>query len=1176
MLQLTYSNRTEILLTRLADRIREEWARGDGAGRWDPSLVVVPNPHMKAYVRAGLSRELGVATNLRFLYLNGLWRELLRSDTYQVLGSDLLRIGTLQALHDRSFLDQPELAPVRHYLQGDANGLRTVQLATELARLFEEYQYSRPGWIRKWREGKGANVPESPTEVWQRMVWLRAVSHLDASGMTHLTLDEALQRSVLTTARLPRIIHAFGLSHVAQVYHEVYTKVGQLPDTELHIYALNPCAEFWEDLVTERERGVHRPTRSEARIGSLQGLEDLEVRLEAEAGDLYQLCLEGPEALRRWGRPGRENIRLLNEVSGCDFQSAFELPAEKTLLEKIQADILLFQEPSEARGAHPDDSVRFIAAPSPRREAEIVATEIWQLMAAYEKTDAPLGFSDIAVIVPSAEQEAYLAHLQAAFEQTHRIPWVQSDGAGSVMRQMLEAAELLLELPTSGMTRAALLRVLSCPAVARRFGDIDPGTWARWCETLGIVRGADRKSWEGTYLDQDALNWDQGFKRLALGAFMADGSELSDSPASYAVHAAADEASAGFFITLCRSLIRDAEDLAIGKMDLGDWVDRLSSYFTKWLEAEDEAAVKALERMRTYLDRLLEGVPEGLETPEIGFAAIRFLALQSLGSLRSEHPVSLTRGVVVSSYTPMRAIPFRVVFLMGLGEGVFPTRDQRSALDLRANLRQPGDVSQTEKEKYLFLETLLSTREHLILSHVAMDELSGEKQDPSGLYKEFRGLVSRYLPDELEPSTNGDPLLESHPLRRFDPVYFPEWFASEAPNGTGLRNYSPVAQSEARALWLRSQLAAGEPFVLPSSLGDLPAPSQTRALLESWLGSPGSGRIKPPEAILRISLSDLRTWLECPLTGAAAVRLGLRREELEDRTLIEDECFESDFLEGWKLQREVVMRVFRKKEDPETVYTELLKKLQARAEAPFGVFAESEKAKNMGLIEAWSTALQAEPGRPEIWRFGARSSAASGVDHAEPALELSVRIDGRVQRVSLTGELRPQWAGSLFLEEGEPPSASGMNKLRKKALQAYLEHVVLTWVDPRHREHAARFIFHKPKKDAFEKTLTFRPMTQEQAREQLESWVHDLLTGNHAVLMPIEAVLNDWPELSRDSILEFVEGELGNGMRTGGFTTLRGPVPEPLRYEPPDDPAGLAQARYGDFLEQVFSSAEVE
>lgn len=202
-----------------------------------------------------------------------------------------------------------------------------------------------------------------------------------------------------------------------------------------------------------------------------------------------------------------------------------------------------------------------------------------------------------------------------------------------------------------------------------------------------------------------------------------------------------------------------------------------------------------------------------------------------------------------------------------------------------------------------------------------------------------------------------------------------------------------------------------------------------------------------------------------------------------------------------------------------------------------------------------------------------------------PPLSLVVQLGDRPQRIELTGELRPQWGGSLFLESGKPPTDSGLASLRKKALGAYLEHVVLAWKDPAHQGHGARFVFQQAKKDGRganapmvqEKILPFRPMTPDLAQKTLERWVLDLLTGNHNVLLPIEAVLAGWAadDLTPDSIRQFVEEAVEQAKPgRGGFSTLRGPVPEPTRYEPPADPWEIAQERYGDFLEQILPTVE--
>ncbi len=980
----------------------------------------------------------------------------------------------------------------------------------------------------------------------------------------HLTLLEWVRGSGFDGVKLPPAIHAFGLTHVAQAYQQIFQAFAPLPDTTLHLYALNPCGEFWEDLDTGRNRlWTGLPTRASARAGAP----------EEAPGDPYRLAEDGPLALRLWGRPGREKIRLLNEVSACDFTSAFELPDASTLLGRMQRDILLYREPDGEGGAAPDDSVRCLACPSPRREAEAVASEIWRLMERHAPGERPLHFSEIAVVVPPGEAQAYGAHLQAAFHDARQIPLVQGAGAFPILAETLEAVELLLALPTSGLTRAAVLRALLHPALRRRTGDLDTGAWERWTEEFGIIRGADRADWAGTYLAEDALNWDQGLKRLALGAFMTEGAGFQVGDDTYRVNGAREEGPAAAFIAEARGLCEDARDLAGRSAEPRAWIRRLFAYLEKWLSVDEgdeaEAVQNALDRIRRHLDRTFEGVPPALVLPRMDFIAVRHLALEALERLRDEQPANLARGVVVTSYAAMRAIPFRAIFLMGLGEGSFPTRNPRNALDLRGESRRPGDVSQTEKEAYLFLEMLLSARDHLVLSYVALDELSGEAFEPSGLFKAFRELLGAYLPPHGAPAGKQDPFLEVHPLRRFDPAYFPGWF----PGDGGLRTCSESAEKEARALWLGLR-ARARGAALPSRVGDLRV--SDAPALRAALDTPGVPGDPGGETVIQVSLSDLRTFLECPLTGAAAVRLGLRRRDLADRAAVEDEPFESDDLETWTLRREVALAALAGGEAPAAAYDRCLRRLQSEGAAPFGVFAEAERAGDLQVIERWVTHLQGDAARPETWRLGGNRAGTEGIDNPRGPLALQVRVGGQERTVELTGDLRVQLGGSLFLETGKRPSASALGKVRKKALAAFVDHHVLACVDPAHGNHRARFVYEFAVGGEREFTYRFPALSPEQARERLRAWLEDLLNGDHAMLLPIEAVLRAWPDrLTPGSILEFVDESL-NGSVVTPFSTVRGPVPDAAGYPPPADPKAIMDARLKDYLDLVCGVAGEE
>ena len=96
----------------------------------------------------------------------------------------------------------------------------------------------------------------------------------------------------------------------------------------------------------------------------------------------------------------------------------------------------------------------------------------------------------------------------------------------------------------------------------------------------------------------------------------------------------------------------------------------------------------------------------------------------------------------------MRSLPFRVVFLCGLGEGRFPAVDGPNPLDLTLASRQAGDVSPRERDKYLFLETLVCARERLYLSYVARDAQTGDELAPSTVVHELMRHLHRGRTDD--------------------------------------------------------------------------------------------------------------------------------------------------------------------------------------------------------------------------------------------------------------------------------------------------------------------------------------------------------------------------------------------------------------------------------------------
>src|SRR5208283_778534 len=594
MIRLHYSNRLENLVAPLANAVAEAQRRAP----LEPVSIVVPNRVVEQFVRYRLSESIGIAANLKFPFLRSYLAELLQTTdkNLKILDADELQLVLFECLRSPSHREDANLKPVRDYIQAGSKTdadveLRTLLLAAQLARLFREYSISRRRMIRRWRAAGRSDVDAmSETERWQRHLWQ---SIFDSHGRVHeqwlsergtrlMMLPDAFEASdgrQLKSA-LPETVHLFGSSYAGNAYAEIFARLGALGD--IRIYALNPCREFWEDVDTSRRGALVAWAHRQDKVG-----EKL-----AESEDPFALNdSSDPTALRLWGRPGREYIRLLNELSQCDFAPLFSDPVSgetATLLEALQQSILdREQQPADAddnKGQPFEARIRFLACPGIRRAAEIAANEIWSIVRDNEKlaangAAARIRFHEIAVLIPDALVDDYVAHIESVFRKQHQIPidLVSRSIAGA--SRVAEAVELLLALPSGRFSRAEMIRLLTHSALNGET-NIDVERWPRWSEALGIFFGADDDDLKDTYIPRGLYHWDQAIKRLALGTMMTG--QRGGNPEFYETGAtgpsylpfevAQDELeTAARFMRGARSLIADALSMRNARLTPRQW-----------------------------------------------------------------------------------------------------------------------------------------------------------------------------------------------------------------------------------------------------------------------------------------------------------------------------------------------------------------------------------------------------------------------------------------------------------------------------------------------------------------------------------------------------------------------------------------------------------------------------
>jgi exodeoxyribonuclease V gamma subunit len=138
----------------------------------------------------------------------------------------------------------------------------------------------------------------------------------------------------------------------------------------------------------------------------------------------------------------------------------------------------------------------------------------------------------------------------------------------------------------------------------------------------------------------------------------------------------------------------------------------------------------------------------------------------------SLHQRFLSGRVNFCTLMPMRAIPFRLICLLGMNDGDYPRNQQAHSFDLMSHRGQyrPGDRSRRQDDQYLFLEALLSARQQLYISWVGRSIRDNSERPPSVLVSQLREVLAQGWTIKDHPDLLASMTVE-HPLQPFSLAY---------------------------------------------------------------------------------------------------------------------------------------------------------------------------------------------------------------------------------------------------------------------------------------------------------------------------------------------------------------------------------------------------------------------
>ncbi len=909
------SNRVE----RLAEHLAEHLPAFRGNDPFAPFPVVVGSRAMARWLSHELATHRGVAAGIVYplprrgifaaieSLLSGLERIDPDLDAPDPFAPDALALRILPLLHherDGAFARLADSITTRTENGRVVADFRSLAFARELADVLDRLIHEAPDVALRW--ARGQRVPEDHAPLAHLLARL-GVAEADDSPAARLSALEALAPSRVPEGFSPLVL--FGLSTLGPGDRRRLRALAAKID--VHLFSVVPTLAFFEPGRRARvePENVENPVLAALGRGSAT-LVDLDVEASPQDG-LHEVG-PGPDA----GASPSLLVRLQRWIAGADPLDADRIPWPVG-----------------------DDDASFAvhAAPGALRQCEVVRDLLLEAFAA----DRTLMPKDVVIQTPDPATYAPLMSLvlaregiEVADDGTRRrlfepIPAVAADIGLREQNVVAEILLRLLHLASGRIVASAVAELLALEPVQAALGLsaeaaaaagallADAGfTWGGCAEDRErlLERFDDRNLAvpEGGADDQFTARF--GAARLALGvaqhdphplwvqAPAADGGHRFVEVAPRVAEGSTQAEAASVLVLALRRLDRLHHEFTTPRT-VEDWVATLARALDAWCVLPADRAF-----LRREVDDVLDGWRRAAEGACVLLdvdAVVGHLEQRLDRPARGDRPV--TGAVTISGLEPLRAVPFRIVVLLGMDDGAFPRGDTRPAYDplapgapLRKEVRL---LDRADVDRHILLEALLSARDRLVVTFTGRDPHTNEPRPAAVPIEELLATVGALT------GRGRDDLVVEHPLQPYSPRAFEP--------GNPVQSPDPGFLSVART---RAAIEAGDEAARPGGT--------------ALLGSYDRLVLPPPSVRPTYRIRDLAAWLYRPTKCLVERRLDLRDF---DETAVPDDLDPTDAPD---LSAEHLERLFEALldagEDERDALEPLWRRLAAEGRVPLG------------------------------------------------------------------------------------------------------------------------------------------------------------------------------------------------------------------------------------------------
>lgn len=741
---LYISNSIEKLAAQLSQNLQQE-----SCEVFQQQHIITQTEGMNKWLTEQIALQLGISAHIAFHTPNdiiALLHEWLSEKPGPVITSDKIRWKLWKELSEPGFKQRfPEVAA--YYKD---HPIRQIALADQMADLFDQYQIYRYKLINDWNEST-----QSPNNfqwyLWKRLQQAYQGKVSDKPSVVK-RLEEALNNVVQQEQLRTQIagLHFFGIAVITPLHLKLFQLLAaHIP---LHFYLMNPAPSYyWLEDETEKSL-IKKRQKNKLR--------------QPEEG----FNLPGNTLLTGWGTVIKESFALLyqqEELMNEVYDDWIVPPPENptTLLKKIQKDIFEnaygdFREPISIENLT-DGSIVFNSCYTKAREVEVLYNELVKIVNARSGELSP---KDILVLCSNMDD--YAPYIRAVFDHTpYRFPYTLSDQTITEGASLFSDLQRLLELNSDNMKAEVVMELLECKHISQRFGISQLDLIRTVMQEANIRCGISGETQNDTRL----VSWEYGLQRIALGWCISGSPEYDAPSGDRLIPVDIVEGDTIFelvkFHRFASQLLQHIEKRKTNR-SVGEWINYVRELIADMLYVNDDQESGDYHELIAYLDTYNQHAADIAASVPFEVFTYQFTATLQKETRQQNFGRG---GVLFCSLIPMRSIPHKVVAILGMNYNEFPRKDSRPHFDIQKNNPEKGDRNIRNNDKHLLLETVLSAKEHLLISYQGQDVKDNRPIPPSALIDELINYILEGLP---QPDYRlRKKLIVAHPLHSFSSRY---------------------------------------------------------------------------------------------------------------------------------------------------------------------------------------------------------------------------------------------------------------------------------------------------------------------------------------------------------------------------------------------------------------------